>query len=92
MTFCIQLSGKTDFEKLKSSAVTYGSAFKKSGVPFEKIVFSSYNSLGARAVFAAMPCDYDGILFHSVKPLFLIRAYGDRYRICSDELLTSFCK
>ena len=92
MTYCIRLSGKTNFEKLEASTLAYASAFGQQNIPFGRIVFSGYNALGARSVFALEASDYDGILYHSVKPVFVTRRYGGRYAIETNELLTFFSK
>lgn len=90
MTYCIRLSGRTDFEKLKASTLEYASALRQAGVPYETIVYTGYNALGARSVFALEACDYDGFFYHDVKPFYLTRRYGSRYEVSPDALLDYF--
>ena len=86
MSFCVQLSGRTDLQKLKNSALQYSDVLAGNRLSFGKICFTGYNSVKARSLFGVIPTDFDGISYHSVRPVLCVRTYGFRYSLKEDPL------
>lgn len=87
ISYCIRLSGRTNYEKLKNSALFYQNALIDAGIPFGELVFTGYNTVGARSMFAISVSGFDGIVWNKAEPKLLTRLYGTEYEAKENELL-----
>lgn len=79
--YCIRLSGRTDYEKLKKSALFYSEVFEDAGISCASLVFTGWNSVFARTLAGVVPTGFDGLRYTEVLPVLFTRTFGDRYAV-----------
>lgn len=68
VSYCVEMSGKTNYEKLQKAALRYANAVTEANVQFRSLCFIGMQTFRTRYRIAAAPTDFDGTRYLAVEP------------------------